>query len=375
MNIVIVTNSASYEPRAEKIGQYFQKLGYNVLWLESDFIHREKKKGRLPRSNHRYIETVVYKKNLSIRRLYSQYDFARKVFHVLKNEPVDLLYVMIPANSLARTAVKLKKILHTKVVLDIIDMWPESLPLKGVGTLWPLQCWRRLRDDNLGQADLVFTECGLYKRLIGLKPEEAVTLYWPKDKGASEWAFQKDDNCMHVVYLGSVNNIIDMNAVTEILREVNRSKKVKLHIVGDGEKRQAFLEILKQNGIETEYYGTVYDETKKQEIFDRCSYGINIMKPGVCVGLTMKSIDYFCYGLPIINNIQGDTWEMVEQYGIGINCIGNSYKECASDILLKTDALLQKRGLIQKLYNQYFTVEAMERVLEKNVLPLLEKEE
>ena len=375
MNIVIVTNSASYEPRAEKIGQYFQKLGYNVLWLESDFIHREKKKGRLPRSNHRYIETVVYKKNLSIRRLYSQYDFARKVFHVLKNEPVDLLYVMIPANSLARTAVKLKKILHTKVVLDIIDMWPESLPLKGVGTLWPLQCWRRLRDDNLGQADLVFTECGLYKRLIGLKPEEAVTLYWPKDKGASEWAFQKDDNCMHVVYLGSVNNIIDMNAVTEILREVNRSKKVKLHIVGDGEKRQAFLEILKQNGIETEYYGTVYDETKKQEIFDRCSYGINIMKPGVCVGLTMESIDYFCYGLPIINNIQGDTWEMVEQYGIGINCIGNSYKECASDILLKTDALLQKRGLIQKLYNQYFTVEAMERVLEKNVLPLLEKEE
>ena len=375
MNIVIVTNSASYEPRAEKIGQYFQKLGYNVLWLESDFIHREKKKGRLPRSNHRYIETVVYKKNLSIRRLYSQYDFARKVFHVLKNEPVDLLYVMIPANSLARTAVKLKKILHTKVVLDIIDMWPESLPLKGVGTLWPLQCWRRLRDDNLGQADLVFTECGLYKRLIGLKPEEAVTLYWPKDKGASEWAFQKDDNCMHVVYLGSVNNIIDMNAVTEILREVKRSKKVKLHIVGDGEKRQAFLEILKQNGIETEYYGTVYDETKKQEIFDRCSYGINIMKPGVCVGLTMKSIDYFCYGLPIINNIQGDTWEMVEQYGIGINCIGNSYKECASDILLKTDALLQKRGLIQKLYNQYFTVEAMERVLEKNVLPLLEKEE
>ena len=375
MNIVIVTNSASYEPRAEKIGQYFQKLGYNVLWLESDFIHREKKKGRLPRSNHRYIETVVYKKNLSIRRLYSQYDFARKVFHVLKNEPVDLLYVMIPANSLARTAVKLKKILHTKVVLDIIDMWPESLPLKGVGTLWPLQCWRRLRDDNLGQADLVFTECGLYKRLIGLKPEEAVTLYWPKDKGASEWAFQKDDNCMHVVYLGSVNNIIDLNAVTEILREVNRSKKVKLHIVGDGEKRQAFLEILKQNGIETEYYGTVYDETKKQEIFDRCSYGINIMKPGVCVGLTMKSIDYFCYGLPIINNIQGDTCEMVEQYGIGINCIGNSYKECASDILLKTDALLQKRGLIQKLYNQYFTVEAMERVLEKNVLPLLEKEE
>ena len=165
-----------------------------------------------------------------------------------------------------------------------------------------------------------------------------------------------------------------MNAITEILGEVNRSKKVKLHIVGDGEKREAFLESLNQKGIDAEYYGLVYDETKKQEIFSRCSYGINIMKPGVCVGLTMKSIDYFCYGLPLINNIQGDTWELVEQYGIGINCIGDSYKKCALDILLRTDALLQKRELIQKLYNQYFTVEAMERVLGKNVLPLLEQE-
>ena len=374
MNIVMVTNSASYEPRAEKVGRYFQKLGHNVLWLESDFIHREKRKGRSPKANHRYVDTVVYKKNLSFRRLYSQYDFARKVFRILKNEPVDLLYVMIPANSLARTAIKLKKVLHTKVVLDIIDMWPESLPVKGVETLWPLRCWRRLRDDNLGHADLVFTECGLYKRLLGLKPEEAVTLYWPKNAEVCECVFQKDENCMHVAYLGSVNNIIDMNAITEILGEVNRSKKVKLHIVGDGEKREAFLESLNQKGIDAEYYGLVYDETKKQEIFSRCSYGINIMKPGVCVGLTMKSIDYFCYGLPLINNIQGDTWELVEQYGIGINCIGDSYKKCALDILLRTDALLQKRELIQKLYNQYFTVEAMERVLGKNVLPLLEQE-
>ena len=43
------------------------------------------------------------------------------------------------------------------------------------------------------------------------------------------------------------------------------------------------------------------------------------MKKSVCVGLTMKSIDYFEFGLPIINNIKGDTWNAVEEYGIGIN--------------------------------------------------------
>ena len=33
----------------------------------------------------------------------------------------------------------------------------------------------------------------------------------------------------------------------------------------------------------------------------------------------MKSIDYFSYGLPLINNIKGDTWEIVNDKGYGIN--------------------------------------------------------
>ncbi len=43
------------------------------------------------------------------------------------------------------------------------------------------------------------------------------------------------------------------------------------------------------------------------------------MKASVCVGLTMKSVDYLEFGLPVINNIRGDTWEAVKKYRIGIN--------------------------------------------------------
>ena len=45
------------------------------------------------------------------------------------------------------------------------------------------------------------------------------------------------------------------------------------------------------------------------------------MKESVCVGLTMKSIDYFQHGLPIINNIPADTAELVEKYGVGVNIV------------------------------------------------------
>ena len=44
-----------------------------------------------------------------------------------------------------------------------------------------------------------------------------------------------------------------------------------------------------------------------------------MMKKMVCVGLTMKSIDYFEFGLPLINNIKGDTWDIIEKEKCGIN--------------------------------------------------------
>lgn len=49
----------------------------------------------------------------------------------------------------------------------------------------------------------------------------------------------------------------------------------------------------------------LYDFQRKQEVFDQCNYGFNVMKPSVVVGLTMKSLDYMCAGLPIINTIKG----------------------------------------------------------------------
>lgn len=102
-------------------------------------------------------------------------------------------------------------------------------------------------------------------------------------------------------------------------------RKVQFHIIGDGEGRDNFLRAVKNTGCEVLYYGVVYDETEKIKILAPCDYGVNMMKDSVSVGLTIKSIDYFSYGLPIINNIKGDTWELVRKYGIGVNIDGKPY--------------------------------------------------
>lgn len=380
--VIVITNSSSYEPRAEWVGELFKKQGAHVLWVETDFVHREKVKKVRSAPDHIYIDTVPYRKNLSVRRLYSQYDFAKKVEKLLEKEKADLIYMILPANSLAAAGDRLKRKMGTAaLVFDILDLWPESLGGKKIQKLWPFQYWRRLRDDHLKAADLVITECRYFQKFVNAKKEKTAVVYWPKEMPenwemkapATEANSESDRSVIHFAYLGSINNIIDTEGITGFLEAVKSMKQVCLHVVGDGEKRALFEETLKSKGIDAHFYGAVYEEEKKKEIFSKCAFGINMMKPGVCVGLTMKSIDYFCYGLPLINNIPGDTWKLVEKEQIGVNYQKAAAKESIEQFfaLLESGKIPEMRCHIQELYAKYFTPQAAEAVIRERVFPLL----
>ena len=101
----------------------------------------------------------------------------------------------------------------------------------------------------------------------------------------------------------------------------------------------------------------------KQEIFDQCHFGLNIMKESVYVGLTMKSIDYFEASLPIINNIKGDTWAFVERNQIGIN-YGPTTLLPAAELL----DLQKRRPCVRAFFEAHFSeavfAEKVDEILE-----------
>ena len=97
------------------------------------------------------------------------------------------------------------------------------------------------------------------------------------------------------------------------------------------------------------FYGAVFDQMRKIKILGNCDFAFNMMKESVLVGLTIKSIDYFSMGLPIINNIKGDTWEIVRRYGAGVNVDDPEY---AWESILDCDA----GDISQKAYALYLKV-------------------
>ena len=82
-----------------------------------------------------------------------------------------------------------------------------------------------------------------------------------------------------------------------------------------------------------------------------CHFGLNIMKASVCVGLTMKSIDYFRHGLPIINSIPADTQELVEREKIGIQLNEHCVETIAS---LSAQDCLQMRENVKQVFGTRF---------------------
>lgn len=312
-----------YNIRLKYVKEVLINKGYDVTVYLSDFDHFTKKTVQNKRTDCEYIPVLPYTKNLSYARIHSHMNFANKCKKILENNSYDLVYAIIPPNSLAHALGKYKeKHKSCKLYFDICDMWPETFPVQGLKGLLtcPFSIWRNYRDKSLKYADHVFAECELFNELLenNTKANNISTLYLCKKQLITEY-INKPMDALSFVYLGSINNIIDIDVIVNLLTEVKKYKDVLIHIIGDGEQREKFIQALQDHSIETVYHGRIFDDHEKMKIMEKCHFGLNVMKDSVCVGLTMKSLDYFSYALPIVNNIKGDTWNFVESNMIGMN--------------------------------------------------------
>jgi hypothetical protein len=371
MRTLIVNCFDTYEDRIDLLYNFFRDKGHDVTVIQSDFRHFKKIHRNEKKEGYVFVKSMPYYKNISINRIVSHYSFAKEAFNLVEKLNPDLLYVIVPPNSLARFAAQYKKKnKNKKLIFDLIDLWPETMPIGKIKNHPPFTSWRLLRDNNLMYADYVITECSLYEKILGeiLKEIKTETVHLAKkDIDVISKPLLSTEE-IHLCYLGSINNIIDISKIKAIVKSINDIKPTTLHIVGDGESKEFLITEVENAGVQVSYHGKIYDPQKKQHIFDRCHFGINIMKESVCVGLTMKSIDYFQYGLPIINNIQADTFEFVERYNIGYNLNNDNHLSIAKDIgNLSLIELMNMRKRTKIFFNEYFSKDIFENKID-NIL-------
>ena len=355
-----ISSTNHYNVRTGKFVNDYVKKGYDVIYVTSDFDHMTKKRYCFNEyKNSKQLHVISYKKNLSISRILSHLMFSYKTFYMLLACKPELVYVEVPNNSLVKSSAKYKKINNAEIIVDVFDMWPESMPVKTKNMIvnWGFDIWRNFRNKNLKFADQIWIECDYYRELLSAQkinlPME--TKYLTLENAETSIEMKVSEEEIDLCYLGSINNIIDISLIEKIVSEFAKNKRTRIHIIGDGERKDEFLDILKKNSIEIIDHGKVYEIDKLQEIFDQCWFGINVLREDLAIGITMKSISYFRGGLPIINTVQGDTSRFVEECNIGINVDRHDVKSCVLRILnITKDDLACMKNNTRNLFEQKF---------------------
>lgn len=356
--MVVISATNHYKERAKGIIEK-HKADYDVTYVTSDFAHIPKEKFVCDVENSIQLHVIPYYKNISVSRILSHCIFSLKAFFLMMKLKPEKVYAEIPNNTLAMSMSLYKFFSKCELTFDIFDMWPESFPNKSQNALFKIAMggWRWTRNGFLKNADEVWIECDYYRELMNQQgihvPMETHYLKntsLPKDIHANI-----DSDRIDICYVGSINNVTDVDLMVSLLGKIQEQKKVVFHLVGAGESLDILAQRLRQNQVEVICYGIVYNQNELQAIFDKCSFGINMIKDDLAIGVTMKSVTYFLGGVPIINTVPGDTQKFVDDRLVGINVKRELIDETVKEIIdCPVDKIIEMKKNAVSLFVEVF---------------------
>lgn len=324
------------------------KDDYMPLIITMDFNHATKKYKETMIENSVYtIHVPSYKKNLSIKRMYSHLVFAYKLHKYLNglSELPDFIYCAMPTSTSALVCGRFCKKHGVRFIIDVIDLWPESLipvlnqkfQLCFTVILYP---WKKITQQAYKYADVILGESIKYtKAAHNYNPLAMVMpLYLGVDKQVvaslideSKVCFAKPDNEIWIAYGGSLGTSYDFDTLIKSVAFLNGKYKYKLLFVGDGVSRSYVEKLIVKYAVNATVTGFLkYKDYLKYLSF--CDIAINIFREGTKVVHSYKFNDYVATNCFILNSLEGETADMISEYKIGLNF---NFKDCSLQNVLE----------------------------------------
>lgn len=331
----------------------FARAGHQVVFWTSSFSHARKRCrglegfGSLEGLDVRLIPTLPYSKNVSFARIRSHRAYAMEWMRIVRNLPnfpnipniPNLIITSTPTLSAAVAALTIGRALGSKVVVDVMDAWPETFErLAPKGLRWLTKPFllgmyrtaRRIYRD----ADLVTGVCERYRKLtrrddyylayhgIELKREEG------RGKREEGW-FAGATRKVRLVYAGNLGKTYDLATVVKAVEE---NGEFELDIAGFGG--------FKCDCPRVRFHGLL-SEQDLQTLLGRCDVGIVPMRPDSWVGVPYKFCDYSQAGLAIVSSLGGESSALLEKYRCGVTYNAG---DVASLVAAIRKAMTLKRG-------------------------------
>ena len=355
MNVFFISNywhfiNEKSSSRYNSIADFAVANGHDVTVITSSFYHTKKTQRNYElQSSYKkvLIQEPSYKKNVTIKRIMAHAAFAKGVIAYLQSLETapDVIYLFVPPTGLAKKVVKYAKQNNIRVVIDVLDLWPEAfamlMPAAAAKLLLnPMKQSVEYAYDN---ADEVVAVSNTYvQRAVRNNPRPNIghSVFIGTDLGyfdsAAEQAPALEGKLRPITmaYIGMLGHSYDLCGVMDamVLLRDQGYDDTELLVMGDGPLREKFECYAKQNDLPVRFTGRLaYEDMIKMLV--KCDIGINVLVGNAEQSIINKHADYVSAAIPVINVQKNQEFgELLVSYNAGLMCTPGDTQALAAAI-------------------------------------------
>ncbi|KEK25455.1 glycosyltransferase family 4 protein [Bacillus gaemokensis] len=343
------------DPRYPNQNLYKNKEFWDEEFLDSEKIIRVKPKTR------------KYTNNM-IRRLFLYLEITFRFIMAIfgMKEKYDYVFVSTPPIFIGAAGIFAKKRLSAKLILDVRDLWPESL--LGVGVFanrFVLSIAYVLEKFLYRSADQIIVNSeGFipYIELKGIKRE--VISFMPSSLTEKELEMVtqqsrvnvKDTDEITVIYTGNIGLAQDVRKLIDVAEYVKQNKYLKFKIIGYGFKSYEVAEVIKKRNlsnieiVKAKSRSATLKEVENAHI----AYVSLVDKKVFQTVLPGKIIDYMCMRKPIVGDVSGYAEKVITEAECGIISHDRTVEELGKHILTLAENEVLRKGMGNKAHSYAF---------------------
>lgn len=353
--------------------------GHEVVSWISNIQHRSKQKRAedwkritvYPGYEIRIVPSSTYQGHISLDRIRYERSFARNMRSkaMSMDENPDVIILGEPALFISDIILPLVRKKRAKLIVDVIDLWPELFHILLPGSVERLGRWlfaplyyRRKR--LFQKSDALMAVCADYLEVaqranpqiptalvylgVDLKEFEETdsvdseTIPVSVDLAVLSTIPPKKEGELWIIYAGTLGEHYDL---PNLLRAAQLCQEtglpIRLLIAGEGPLRDRVIADIHSGTLANTYYLGSLPPEELVALYKQCDLAVSSYVRHSTVAMPVKAYDYMAAGLPMINSLGRDLKYLVETREIGLQYRAEDPNDLfgAIQILVEDEAL------------------------------------
>lgn len=316
----------------------------------------------------RLVPTTGYSSNTSLGRLRFQSRFARNLFsRAVSGGSPNLIVGVDPPQPIGTVSVRLARHHQARLILDVMDRWPELFSLALPRIARPLgklifAPHYRARARNLSAADAVTALAETYLEVAlraapDVRDKPHLTVFSGIDVGGFRKNAQhpcpplplppKAPGGVWAVYAGTLGENYDVDGLMNAALHLRtRGSPVSILVAGTGPRLGDLLAHINHHSLGNLIYLGVLSHDVLSHLYARCDIGLSPYGVLSNVAIPDKLSDYLAAGLPIVNSLKGELEAFLRRTDAGVQYRAGDGSDLANklDELANDPAGLRRMG-------------------------------